>query len=163
MSHVIGGVAEVTAWRAGRAASRQRRGAARRRMRRRRLAPAMLVLALLAAACGGAGEPARLVLRDADAGSTVQVARGSEVDVRLRGNPSTGYAWQIVTLDASILQPDGDVEFAAETDAPGAGGIVTLHFKAAARGQTHLELAYRPTYDPGASPAATFAVVVIVT
>jgi inhibitor of cysteine peptidase len=132
------------------------------RMRRLPLVVMLAAMLSVSSACGGSGSDARLVLRDADAGSTVQVARGSELDLRLRGNPSTGYAWQIVALDEAILQPEGEQEFEAETDAPGAGGILTLHFKAVQRGQTRLELEHRPTFDPSAPPSGTFAVIVVV-
>jgi predicted secreted protein len=98
----------------------------------------------------------------ADNGSEVALTVGQRLDVSLEGNPTTGYLWMVESVDWAVLRETGEWSFVPEGDAEGAGGMVTLHFRAFAPGETELRLGYRPSYKSDAEAVETFAVKVIV-
>lgn len=63
---------------------------------------------------------------------SVQLAQGQILEVRLRGNPTTGYAWRLEDYEAQeVVSGPADVAF--ESDAPdrmGAGGVFAFRFAA---------------------------------
>jgi inhibitor of cysteine peptidase len=103
-----------------------------------------------------------LVLREADDGRTIEIASGGTLEIQLSGNPTTGYEWEVVTLDDSVIRQTGRPSFRPSSSAIGSGGTVTLRFEAVAPGQTELELAYGPSYNPDRPPDDTFSVTVVV-
>lgn len=98
----------------------------------------------------------------ADAGRQIGLAVGESVDVVLAGNPTTGYQWEIVELDQSIVKPLGDVTFKPASTALGAGGQATWHFQGVRAGQTSLKLVYRRSFEKDKPPAQTFTVQLVV-
>ena len=86
--------------------------------------------------------------------------------VTLESNPSTGYGWEQVEDQGSILEQIGEAEFKpAETGEPplvGAGGSEIFHFKAAGAGQTTLQLVYHRSWEEGVEPLRTFSIEVVV-
>ena len=125
------------------------------------------VLVLVVPACGplGGGEsgaPKELKLTGAEAGKTVEVAQGGVVEVTLKGNPTTGYMWEVGSLDDKVLKPEGEPGFKADSDADGAPGMITLKFKAEGAGKTDLKLVYHRPWETEEPPAQTFNVTVTV-
>lgn len=118
-----------------------------------------LVAAVLAAvACGGDGETLRFG-PEAD-GSTTTVAVGDTIEVALPANPSTGYAWEVVVFDASVLRPIGAPDFTAEADLEGAPGVSVFSFEVIGAGATTLDMIYRRSWE--SDPAAeTFAMTLV--
>jgi predicted secreted protein len=106
--------------------------------------------------------PPKTTGRTVEITDRVELKVGDALDVTLDGNPTTGYTWDVQTVDAAILQPVGDVEFVADSDAIGAGGRLTLHFVSLAAGQTPLQLIYHRPWEQGVPPVKTFEVTVIV-
>jgi len=97
-----------------------------------------------------------------DNGGQVEVKAGEEFTVVLNGNPSTGYTWEAVDLDAAMLELVGDPEFVSDSPGlVGAGGTLTLTFKALQAGTTTLNLVYHRSWED-AEPADTFSVTVTV-
>lgn len=122
----------------------------------------ILLFALLAtslAACGG-GVPQTLT--QADAGKPITVKAGETFTVVLAGNPTTGYTWEVAPDSAAPVELQGEPAFKAESSAVGAGGQMTLTFKAIAPGQGLLKLLYHQPWDQSAPPAETFEVSVTV-
>ncbi|MEI6310185.1 MAG: protease inhibitor I42 family protein [bacterium] len=64
------------------------------------------------------------------------------LDVLLKGNPTTGYTWEVVGGDGAVIALQGEPEFKADSEALGAPGIFTFHFAPQAPGQTMLQLSY---------------------
>jgi inhibitor of cysteine peptidase len=93
-------------------------------------------------------------------GQTINAKVGDTVVVTLAGNPTTGYNWAADKLDTSILQQVGDASFKADSNLIGAGGMVTLKFKAVAAGTTTLTLNYSRSFETGVAPLQTFTVTV---
>lgn len=145
--------------------------------------PLFLVSALLLAACEeqptpvdlddpdpaevvttvpGEIEPAN-VLTEADNATSVSLAIGEELVIRLGSNPSTGYAWQIHEIGDN-LQVVGESRYeATPTEEPvvGSGGHETWRFEAIAEGESTLALHYQP-FDEESEPADTWSVNVTV-
>jgi inhibitor of cysteine peptidase len=86
--------------------------------------------------------------------------------VTLESNPSTGYGWEWVDRQGSILEQIGEAEFTPrETGDPalvGAGGWEIFTFEAVSGGQMTLELVYRRPWEEGTEPLKTFSLQVVV-
>jgi inhibitor of cysteine peptidase len=91
-----------------------------------------------------------------DSGKTVELRIGNTLVVDLPGNPSTGYSWETVSVDGSILQSSGNDAFVPDSNMIGAPGKVSLRFKAMAAGKTALKLAYRRVWEKEVPPLKTF-------
>ena len=104
-----------------------------------RLAAALLAAALLLAGCGGSSTE-----RFEDP-SSIEVDAGTEFEVVLDSNPTTGYEWRLAEEpDAAVVEYVGS-EYAQDPDSEGldgAGGQETLTFKAGDAGSTTIELEY---------------------
>lgn len=116
-----------------------------------------LALALLLGGCGNDGS---LSFTAEDDGSQMSVDAGSRFTVELPGNPSTGYDWQVVELDETIVRLVGQA-FDAESTLVGAPGTVTLTFEAVAAGTTDVHLAYERAFED-AEPQGEFSLGVTV-
>ena len=107
--------------------------------------------------------PMQTLLSEADNGKQVSLPVGGQLAVRLPGNPTTGYTWEVQALDASILQQLGEPGY--QSDQPqlvGSGGTLTLAFKALKPGTTRLLLVYRRPFEANVAPLKTFSVMVTV-
>jgi inhibitor of cysteine peptidase len=85
---------------------------------------------------------------EGDEGRAFQLRPGDRLQVRLPGNPSTGFNWSVQAIDPRVLALVQGPGFVSE--APhrmGAPGTVTLGFKALAPGRTHLTLAYKRSWE----------------
>lgn len=103
--------------------------------------------------------PMTLTVTAADNGGTVQVGAGGDLLVELRGNPSTGYFWQVIATDDSILLPlyEG---FVPDTDLLGSPGLQKFSFHVMAPGITSLQLIYSRPWETDTPPAQAFVVTV---
>ncbi len=98
----------------------------------------------------------------ADDGRALELKVGQRLVVSLQGNPTTGYAWAVDAFDPSVLEQVGEIVFEADSDALGAGRILTGTFAAVAPGQTALKLVYAPPWETDVDPLETFEVRVTV-
>jgi predicted secreted protein len=101
-----------------------------------------------------------------DADSQVELEQGQILVVTLESNPTTGYRWEVVENQESILQQMGEAEFKqSDTGGPplvGAGGWEIFRFKAISTGQTSLKLVYHRPWEEGVEPINTFSIEVVV-
>jgi predicted secreted protein/N-acetylneuraminic acid mutarotase len=102
---------------------------------------------------------------EADNGRQIEVELGKLLAVTLESNPSTGYQWELVENNDSVLKQFGQVEYkpaeTSEQPIVGVGGWEIFRFKATSAGQSTLELVYhRPWED--AEPLETFSIQVTV-
>src|SRR5262245_62616297 len=94
------------------------------------LAPASIAM-VLAAGCGVFAKkepppPPPVTVSTAQSGTSVELAPGQAVIVRLPSNPTTGYRWVYVEPKDAVLRVDGPSTYEtsqAAGDAAGAGGI----------------------------------------
>jgi len=98
-------------------------------------------------------------------GGQIELELGEILVVTLESNPSTGYRWEVVENNDSILKQFGEVEFkSSETSDPpmvGAGGWEIFRFKAVSTGQITLELVYHRSWED-VEPLKTFSLQVTV-
>ncbi len=90
-------------------------------------------------------------LKEEDSGSAVCLSLDKDtLNIVLPGNPSTGYSWEIVSCDGSILSMTSeDPFFEAESEALGAPGTYTFKFAPISLGKTDLRLIYVKTGESG--------------
>lgn len=119
----------------------------------------MLILCTLAmTGCGGGSDAS---LDENDNGSQITLRVGQALTINLEGNPTTGYTWEVERVDEAVLRQVGDIEFNPSSSALGSPGTQTLHFEAAAAGETDLFLVYHRPWE-SEDPLETFSVHVIV-
>jgi inhibitor of cysteine peptidase len=111
--------------------------------------------------CVGMPE-ASVRLSEEDAGSTVELRVGDTMEVVLDGNPTTGFQWETVAMDTSVLKQLGEPGFEPYTALIGSGGKFTFRFEAVASGQTLLQLVYHRPWETDVPPEKTFEVNVTV-
>lgn len=121
----------------------------------------LLLLTLLLTACGSGGE---IEFDINDSGSQVEVKKGQTLVISLESNPSTGYSWDVMEIDESILKQDGESEFISSQsgDIVGAGGVELLRFETTGVGITYLELGYRRVWEEDVEPLMLFTLSVVV-
>jgi predicted secreted protein/N-acetylneuraminic acid mutarotase len=98
-------------------------------------------------------------------GGLIELELGKLLVVTLESNPSTGYRWELLEDNESILKQFGQAEFKSpETSEPpmvGAGGWEIFRFKAVSAGQMTLELVYHRSWED-VEPLKTFSIQVVV-
>jgi inhibitor of cysteine peptidase len=113
---------------------------------------------------GGEMEAASLTAEDN--GGQVEVNKGQTLVLALESNPTTGFRWEVVGLQQSVLRQQGEAAFkvASELDPPppGTGGVEVFRFEAIEAGETTLELVYHRPWERDVEPLETFSVVLLV-
>ncbi len=122
---------------------------------------ACLMFGMATGACAARGADP-LTLTSKDAGSTVHVKQGDVVTIALEGNPTTGYTWEVAPGSGVGLEQQGEPQFKPDSNARGAGGTMTLQFKASQPGTYPLKLIYHRTFEPNVPPLKSFEAVVVV-
>ncbi len=97
---------------------------------------------------------AELTFDDKTCGSKQNLIVGDTLEVRLPGNPTTGYSWQTVAVSAQIRQ-EGEPVHRSDSQLIGAGGVTSFKFSVAAAGDGTLDLAYRRPWEKDAPAAKT--------
>ncbi len=95
-----------------------------------------------------------------DDGQTLGVAKGQTLVVELPANPSTGYTWVVLALP-SVVETVGEPAFASGASESsmvvGAGGTMTLTFRAVEAGTGKLELGYMRPWETAVAPEQTYS------
>jgi inhibitor of cysteine peptidase len=115
----------------------------------------MVVLSVI----GMANAFATVYLEKKHDGDIVKLAPGDALIITLKSNPTTGYSWNVVDIDFSILKP-GKTEFRPISNLLGAPGKEILYFTALSDGEIKLVLGYRRPWEKGVKPLNTFYVIV---
>lgn len=105
--------------------------------------------AVALAACGGGGGLDPVELTADDDGSTVELAEGQELVIRLESNQTTGFRWNVVESppEETLVQVSAEYE-EPEDGLVGEGGTEVWTFRAAGRGEGSLRLSYVRPFDP---------------
>lgn len=112
----------------------------------------VLIGAVLLGLCGGCSRGYSFK----DSGYTVKTRIGDTVKVELQGNPSTGYAWQVVDLDTEMLRMVGLGKFSEGSDKVGGEGTYTYKFQPISTGRTEIRMVYIRPWEKNARPQKTF-------
>lgn len=81
-----------------------------------------------------------ITLTEADKGKTTDVPQGTEVLIRLKENPSTGYRWTFDQNDDTVLPLQTSNFSSTPGAAVGASGTRIFTFTAGQPGTVHLQL-----------------------
>jgi inhibitor of cysteine peptidase len=102
-------------------------------------------------------------LTEADNGKSFSIGVGDSLVITLPGNPSTGYSWEVKSVDSTILVVAGEAQFVSDnTNMVGSGGTLTFTFDAKKTGSSTLELVYLRPWETGVDPLGTFTIQVVV-
>lgn len=125
------------------------------------LAFAMLAI-VWAAGCSRPPANRTVTVSDSDRGRTIELVVGDTLQVRLRGNPTTGFQWSTVAADSNVVRAAGMPQFISEKDLVGSPGTEAWRYVAVMQGSTRLELAYQRPFETGVAPAKTYDLNVVV-
>lgn len=126
--------------------------------------PLKYIVTLFIVVCSFQCEPVTVKKSEKDAGSTLEMKRNDNLEIVLKANPTTGYQWEIASIDTTILKNTG-TEYKADKVPPGvvgSGGKSIIRFKAIKAGRTFLKLVYHRPFEGDAQPAKEFELNVIV-
>lgn len=95
-----------------------------------------------------------LLLTQADAGRTVEVAPAASVRLRLPENPTTGYRWVLTMRPAGCLELASDTFERPSAAMPGEGGVRRLEISAVPISPCELALASRRAWETEGTSAS---------
>ena len=122
----------------------------------------LIVTALVIGAVSGCTAQTALAIGAKDNGNQVTLENGQVLTVKLEGNPTTGYTWEMLEPEGAILRQVGEPEFNADSELLGSPGTLTLRFEAVEAGQMELRLVYHRPWETGVEALETFTVEVTV-
>ena len=122
----------------------------------------LIILMVVSVVNDMANASASIYLEKKDDGITVKLEPGDTLVITLDANPSTGYSWHVLEMDASILKAEKK-EFQPRSNLLGAPGMEILCFTGLRPGDTKLVLGYLRPWEKKVKPFATFSVIVKVT
>jgi inhibitor of cysteine peptidase len=120
----------------------------------------ILMCMVLTAAALSACNPGAQTLTESDDGKTVTLNKGETLVVKLDGNPTTGYGWQLADFDQSVLKSAGDPDYKSDSLMTGSGGRYTYKFTAQDSGEVVLKFSYLRPWETDTPPYKTFTVTV---
>ena len=91
---------------------------------------------------------------------TVNVKPRQLFTVALKGNPSTGFSWNITTIDTTLIRPQGKPRYVGQSNLPGSPGTFYFDFSAVGKGASNIAFAYARTWEKGVAPADSFTITV---
>ena len=121
----------------------------------------LLLLTLLLSGCNSS----KVVELDiGDSGSQVEVKKGQILVISLESNPTTGYRWEVLKINETMLEQIGESEFTSSEsgDVVGAGGVEVLRFETVGVGTTYLELGYRRFWEEEVAPLMLYSLSIVV-
>ena len=125
-------------------------------MKKNKLIAIFIVSLFALAACGV--PVAKLV--EADNGTSVDLKTGETFTISLEGNPTTGYSWEVSSIDPAVVEQVGEPDFKSDSKLIGAGGMFTFTFKAVSPGSAPVMLVYHRSWEKDVTPMYEYQVTV---
>ena len=98
-------------------------------------------------------------LNASDNNTTINVTTGRFLVIRLEGNPTTGYTWEVTEpLDELVLQQVGDIVSVPESDLMGAPSKQIATFEVVGAGDATINMVYHRPWETDVEPVDTFTV-----
>lgn len=88
-----------------------------------------------------------IILSPADQGKTIPTQVGAIVLIRLAENPTTGYRWELTTIDDRYIELQQSDYLPPASANMGSGGTRTFQFKTKAAGTSTLHLILRRSWE----------------
>jgi inhibitor of cysteine peptidase len=128
--------------------------------RRKLLGTGTAAVVVLALGAGTALAGRTVTIGSSSNGKSLSLKKGDTLVVRLAGNVSTGYSWEIAKLPSSLRRLGSGYETRKTTPPmPGQGGTFVFRF-AARPGHGALRLVYRRPWEKQTPPLKTFTVTI---
>lgn len=89
-------------------------------------------------------------------GQTVTLEKGQQLVISLEGNPTTGYNWELVEFDETILRQVGEPEYKSDSMLIGSGGVITYTLEALESGKTNVKLIYHRGWETDVPPLEVY-------
>ncbi len=110
---------------------------------------------LLVMTLGGCTVSSSLTLDDN--GERLALAPGDTIEVTLEGNATTGFSWQLVDLDPTVITTEGAAVYETkDTELVGAGGAWTWTLVAQQPGECVVRFVYHRSWEDD-QPEASFS------
>lgn len=103
-----------------------------------------------------------VTVTEADNGNSVELSPGDIIVIALETNPSTGYVWQVESVDASMVTLSGQGVSHPGRQMPGAPGRQTFQFTAQKPGTAILKLVYVRPWEKSTPPGKTYELTVAI-
>ncbi len=120
----------------------------------------VITASLVLTACGGR----TIKISADDNGSTIEMKQGQTLILTIDGNPTTGYNWEVESVDENVLksagEPDYSTDFRLRPGMTGVGGTYKFKFTVVSAGTTTLKLNYWRSFESENPPVETFEVAV---
>ena len=120
----------------------------------------ILICTLVIASCCCIRTSPNMKLSQKDSGTVVKASKGQMIEIALKGNPTTGYTWNIGEYDKKILKLEGS-SFVRDSDLTGAGGIETVKFSVIKKGKTNLTIQYNRVWEKDIKPIEVFSLTIV--
>jgi inhibitor of cysteine peptidase len=117
---------------------------------------ALMMTALLLTACGAE----KVEVNDAMNGQSVSLKAGDQLVLSLESNPTTGFDWELLEYDETVLKLIGEPTFDSDSKLVGAGGIKTYTLEAQGSGKATIKLVYHRSWETDVPPEKEFDIVV---
>jgi inhibitor of cysteine peptidase len=121
----------------------------------------LIIFALTSVSAGNILAAESMKLSENDSGKTVEIKCGNQLEVELPGNPTTGYVWEVSSLNSNVMRLD-KTDFIANEKTIGSGGFEVMKFQAIAAGTSVLNLKFLRSFEHNIPPIKTFRVTVII-
>lgn len=97
-----------------------------------------------------------LKLTENDSGKTIELRVRDELEVVLPANPTTGYVWEVSSIDSTVLRLEKS-EFMPGDKAIGSGGMEVIKLHAIAKGSSDVRLLFHRPFERNKPPLKLFA------
>ncbi len=125
--------------------------------KRRNAIVMLLTVLILAIGCGTSKEVS--VVASAS-GSQVELRKGQTLVITLESNPTTGYQWEVIENEESVMLQKGKAEFKSSNTgnhpSSGKSGTETFRFDAQSLGNGTLKMVYHRSWEKEVEPLKTF-------
>jgi inhibitor of cysteine peptidase len=101
-----------------------------------------------------------IVLDEAASGRTFDLRIGQVIELRLKQNPGTGFAWQVAQSGAPACRIAEDRFVPPSPASPGRPGTRVWRIEGVAAGICALAFAYARAWETGVPPASTYTLTV---
>jgi inhibitor of cysteine peptidase len=126
-----------------------------------------LIGVLIFVARAGENKPADVIkITTADNGKTIKIPVEKKFEIHLKGNPTTGYEWQIAEIKGEAVKSDGQVSYIPQKNDPpriGSGGTFVFPLATVKTGKATINMHYLRKWEKDKPPADKFSVEVEVT
>jgi len=89
-----------------------------------------------------------MIIVQNDQGKTFEVCQGDPIMIRLEENPTTGYRWEIASVNQQIVEIVESNYEIASGGGIGGGGTRLFQLRAKSPGTTNFELNLRRSWEP---------------